>query len=106
MSAFMALADPTRLRIFELIAGGEKSVSDIVAHFNFKAPTISQHLRTLKEARLVRVRAEGQRRYYAVDQTGLKEIEVWLSRMSKEWNSHLDALETVLAEQQRNTREQ
>jgi DNA-binding transcriptional ArsR family regulator len=101
MSAFMALADPTRLQIFELIAAGEKSAGDIVAHFSFKAPTISQHLRTLKEAKLVRVRAEGQRRYYTVDQTGLQEIEAWLSRVSKEWNGHLDALESVLAEEQR-----
>lgn len=101
----MALADPTRLQIFELIAQGEKSVGDIVAHFNFKAPTISQHLRTLKEAKLVSVRAEGQRRYYAVDHTGLKNIEAWLSRVSKEWTGHLDALELVLAEEQRKTKE-
>jgi DNA-binding transcriptional ArsR family regulator len=103
MNAFMALADPTRLQIFELIAKGEKSAGDIVAHFRFKAPTISQHLRTLKEAKLVRVRAEGQRRYYAVDKTGLKEIETWLSQVSKEWNGYLDELELVLAEEQNKT---
>lgn len=102
----MALADPTRLEIFELIAKGEKSVGDIVAHFNFKAPTISQHLRTLKEAKLVRVRAEGQRRYYAVDSTGLQEIKAWLSHIAREWNGHLDALEAVLAEEKRNNKEQ
>jgi DNA-binding transcriptional ArsR family regulator len=105
MNAFMALADPTRLKIFELIAKGEKSAGDIVAQFSFKAPTISQHLRTLKDAKLVRVRAEGQRRYYSVDHTGLEEIQVWLSRVSKEWNSYLDALELVLAEEQRNNEE-
>ena len=102
MNAFTALADPTRLQIFELIAKGEKSAGDIVAHFTFKAPTISQHLRTLKEAKLVRVRAEGQHRYYAVDKTGLKEIQAWLSQVSKEWNGYLDALELVLAEEQNN----
>lgn len=96
----MALADPTRLRIFELIAQGEKSVGDIVAHFDFKAPTISQHLRVLKDAKLVHVRAEGQRRYYAIDHTGLKGIEMWLSRVTKEWNGHLDALESALAKGQ------
>lgn len=101
----MALADPTRLQIFELIAQGETSVGDIVAHFSFKAPTISQHLRTLKEAKLVRVRAQGQHRYYAVDHAGLKEIETWLSHVSKEWNGHLDALELVLAKEQRNIKE-
>jgi DNA-binding transcriptional ArsR family regulator len=102
MNAFTALADPTRLQIFELIAKGEKSAGDIVAHFAFKAPTISQHLRTLKEAKLVRVRAEGQRRYYAVDETGLKEIQAWLSQVSKEWNGYLDTLELVLAEEEQN----
>lgn len=101
----MALADPTRLQIFELIAKGEKSAGDIVAHFSFKAPTISQHLRILKDAKLVRVRAEGQRRYYAVDNTGLNEIQAWLAHISKEWNGHLDALESVLAEEQRKTKE-
>src|SRR5690349_6041151 len=100
MSAFMALADPTRLQIFELIAKGEKSAGDIVAHFTFKAPTISQHLRVLKEARLVRVRAEGQHRFYSVDTVGLQEIQTWLSGISKEWNGHLDALEVALAEEQ------
>ena len=101
----MALADPTRLQIFELIAKGEISAGDIVAHFTFKAPTISQHLRILKEAKLVRVRAEGQRRYYAVDNTGLREMQAWLSQVSREWNGRLDALELVLAEEQRNTKE-
>ncbi len=100
MNTFMALADPTRLQIFELVTKGERSVGDIVAHFSFKAPTISQHLRTLRDAKLLRVRAEGQRRYYAVDDTGLKKIESWLSSVSKEWNGHLDALEVVLAEEQ------
>ena len=101
----MALADPTRLQIFELIAKGEISAGDIVAHFRFKAPTISQHLRILKDAKLVRVRAEGQRRYYAVDTTGLREMQAWLSQVSREWNGRLDALELVLAEEQRNTKE-
>lgn len=103
MNVFTALADPTRLQIFELITEGEKSAGDIVAHFNFKAPTISQHLRTLKDAKLVTVRPDGQRRYYAVDNAGLDELQTWLSHVSKEWNGHLDALETVLAEQKRNT---
>jgi DNA-binding transcriptional ArsR family regulator len=105
MNAFMALADPTRLQIFELIAKGETSVGDIVAHFSFKAPTISQHLRVLKEPKLVHVRAERQRRYYAVDNIGLNEIQAWLSHVSREWNSHLDALESVLAEEKRNNKE-
>jgi DNA-binding transcriptional ArsR family regulator len=104
MHAFVALSDPTRLKIFELIAQGEKSAGDIVGHFSFKAPTISQHLRVLREAKLVRVRAEQQRRLYTVDQTGLQEIEVWLGHMRKQWSARLDTLEQVLQEEKYNHR--
>jgi DNA-binding transcriptional ArsR family regulator len=96
MNVFAALADPTRLRIFELIAGGEKTVGEIVGEFSFKPPTISQHLQVLKQAKLVSVRAEGQKRIYAVDETGLKEIETWMQKQKTHWNQKLDALERHL----------
>ncbi|MCL4258933.1 MAG: winged helix-turn-helix domain-containing protein [Anaerolineales bacterium] len=99
MNAFVALADPTRLRIFELIAQGEKSVGEIVSRFSFKAPTISQHLKVLKQANLVQVRAEGQKRYYAVNQVELEHMQAWLNKMRKQWNTHLDALEQVLKDE-------
>jgi DNA-binding transcriptional ArsR family regulator len=93
---FAALADPTRLRIFELIAQGEKTVGEIVGQFSFKPPTISQHLQVLKQARLVRVRAEAQKRIYTVDETGLKELETWLEQQRIHWNQKLDDLERHL----------
>ena len=96
MQIFAALADPTRLRIFELIARGEKTVGEIVDEFSFKPPTISQHLQVLKQAKLVSVRAEGQKRIYAVDETGLKEIEAWTQKQKTHWNQKLDALERHL----------
>ena len=105
MNPFIALADPTRLKMFELIAQGEKSVGEIVQQFTFKAPTISQHLRVLKQAKLVHVRAEGQKRLYTVDQTGLQEMQLWLTRMQREWNGHLDALEHVLQKKKHNRKE-
>ncbi|HKX24397.1 MAG TPA: metalloregulator ArsR/SmtB family transcription factor [Candidatus Saccharimonadales bacterium] len=105
MNPFIALADPTRLKIFELIAQGERSVGEIARQFTFKAPTISQHLRILKQAKLVHVRAEAQKRLYTVDQTGLQEMQLWLARMQREWNSHLDALEHALQENKRNQKE-
>ncbi len=100
MNTFAALADPTRLRIFELIAQGEKSVNEIVKHFSFTPPTISQHLKVLRQAHLVLVRSEGQRRYYAVDQQGFKELEAWIQQMSGHWNTHLDDLEDLLRDEQ------
>jgi DNA-binding transcriptional ArsR family regulator len=96
MQIVAALADPTRLRIFELIARGEKTVGEIVDEFSFKPPTISQHLQVLKQAKLVSVRAEGQKRIYAVDETGLKEIEAWTQKQKTHWNQKLDALERHL----------
>jgi DNA-binding transcriptional ArsR family regulator len=96
VNVFAALADPTRLRIFELIAEGEKTVGEIVDEFSFKPPTISQHLQVLKQARLVSVRAEGQKRIYTVDETGLKEIEAWMQQQKTHWNQKLDALERHL----------
>jgi DNA-binding transcriptional ArsR family regulator len=96
MQIFAALADPTRLRIFELIAQGEKTVGEIVNQFSFKPPTISQHLQVLKQARLVRVRAEAQKRIYTVDETGLKELETWLNQQRIHWNQKLDDLERHL----------
>ena len=102
MNVFAALADPTRLRIFELIASGEKTVGEIVDQFSFKPPTISQHLQVLKQAKLVRVRAEGQKRIYTVDETGLKEIETWMQQQKMHWNQKLDSLERHLERPKQN----
>jgi DNA-binding transcriptional ArsR family regulator len=96
MEIFAALADPTRLRIFELIAEGEKTVGEIVRQFSFKPPTISQHLQVLKQAKLVTVRAEAQKRIYAVDETGLRELEAWVNQQRIHWNKKLDSLERHL----------
>jgi DNA-binding transcriptional ArsR family regulator len=104
MEIFAALADPTRLRIFELIAEGEKTVGEIVRKFSFKPPTISQHLQVLKQAKLVSVRAEGQKRIYAVDDAGLKELETWLNQQRVHWNQKLDALENHLDKKAKKTK--
>jgi DNA-binding transcriptional ArsR family regulator len=96
VNVFAALADPTRLRIFELIVRGEKTVGEIVDEFSFKPPTISQHLQVLKQAKLVSVRAEGQRRIYTVDEVGIRELETWLNQQRSHWNQKLDALERHL----------
>lgn len=104
MNPFVALADPTRRQIFEIIARGETSAGDIVRQFTFKAPTISQHLKVLRQAGLVQVRAAGQRRMYAVDAQGLERMQLWLDRMRAQWGGHLDALERVLDEEQQLSR--
>jgi DNA-binding transcriptional ArsR family regulator len=96
MNTFAALADPTRCKIFELIAEGEKSVGEIVSQFPYTPPTISQHLQVLRDAKLVRMRAVKQRHIYTVNQDGLKELEEWVERQRKHWTDRLDALEDHL----------
>jgi DNA-binding transcriptional ArsR family regulator len=96
MDTFAALADPTRRRIVELLGRGERSAGEIVDEFDVSAPAISQHLRALRDAGLVQVRADAQRRIYALDPAGLAEIDAWLESVRRFWSRSLDALEREL----------
>jgi len=95
-SSFAALADPTRQRIVEMLAAGALSSGEIAGRFKLSPPAISQHLKTLKEARLVSVRRDRQRRIYSLDPEGVTEVAQWVERIRAFWNPRLDALETVL----------
>jgi DNA-binding transcriptional ArsR family regulator len=97
-TALSALADPTRQRIVEMLASGALSSGEIAGRFTLSAPAISQHLKTLKAARLVSVRAEKQRRIYQLDAVGIDELSAWVERIRNFWNPRLDALETALRE--------
>lgn len=97
MEPFTALADPTRRRIVEMLATGERAAGDIVDEFDVSPPAISQHLKTLREAGLVQVRAEAQRRIYALDPKGFAALEAWLAQVRRYWGPKLDALERALA---------
>lgn len=96
MDAFQAIADPTRRAILGRLASGERSAGEIGADFPISAPAVSQHLRALREAGLVRVRGEGQRRIYALERRGFKPLEDWLSHTRQFWEARLDALESAL----------
>jgi DNA-binding transcriptional ArsR family regulator len=96
MQALSVLADPTRRRIVEMLAHGAMSSGDIAGHFDVTAPAISQHLKVLREAKLVRVRAEAQKRFYELDPTGVNELTEWISRIRGFWSRKLDALEEEL----------
>jgi DNA-binding transcriptional ArsR family regulator len=96
MLAFTALADPTRRQIVEMLADGERSAGDIARHFEVSGPAISQHLKVLRQAHLVRVRADAQRRIYALDAAGIGEIDAWLGTIRRFWSGRLDALEREL----------
>jgi DNA-binding transcriptional ArsR family regulator len=96
VETFTALADPKRRRIVELLATGEMAAGDINKHFRVSGPAISQHLKVLRDAHLVRVRVDAQRRVYSLDPKGLDELEEWLTAIRKFWSGRLDALERAL----------
>ena len=96
MDSLAALADPTRRQIVELLVRGERASGEIADSFAISAPAVSQHLKVLREARLVRVRVEAQRRVYTLDAAGLNEIDAWLGRVRSFWSGRLDSLEREL----------
>jgi DNA-binding transcriptional ArsR family regulator len=97
MSALQALADPTRQRIVEMLAAGALSSGEIAGRFALSPPAISQHLKTLKTAKLVSVRTDKQKRIYSLDPEGVGEVSDWVARIQAFWNPRLDALEAALA---------
>lgn len=96
MSALQALSDPTRQRIVEMLSAGALSSGEIAGRFDLSAPAISQHLKTLKTARLVTVRTDRQKRIYSLDPEGIGEVSDWVARITAFWNPRLDALEAAL----------
>ena len=99
MDRFAALAEPNRRRIVELLGAGPLPAGALAAHFALSAPAVSQHLKTLREAGLVRVEVDGQRRIYSLDVEGLAEVEAWLVRARGFWGGRLDALEAALKQE-------
>jgi DNA-binding transcriptional ArsR family regulator len=104
MDALGALGEPTRRRIVELLGRGELAAGEIADRFETSAPAISQHLKALRDARLVQVRVDAQRRIYALDPAGFEEIDAWLARVRRFWIPRLDALERELRKPKRNKR--
>jgi DNA-binding transcriptional ArsR family regulator len=97
-STWMALADPQRRRIVELLREQPRAVNDLVSATGLTQPGTSKHLRVLREAGLVRVHPEAQRRVYALEPGPLNALDVWLAPYRRLWNDSLDALEAHLKE--------
>jgi len=95
VNALEALADPTRRRIVELLAEEERSAGEIASHFPTSRPGVSRHLRVLRDAGLVHVREQGQRRLYSLEPEPLAELQAWLE-------NRLDALDTEIRRRRRN----
>lgn len=97
MDTFTAVSEPTRRAIIELVARkGAMSTSDIGEHFSSSLPAISQHLKVLREAGMLTVTKDGQRRLYELDIEGMYKIEMWTHKYIKMWQERFDRLEALL----------
>ena len=94
---FYALGEPTRREIIEVLAeSGQLSATDICDKFPVSHPAISQHLKVLREARLVRVEKQAQRRLYQINPETMLELEKWAKQVTQLWSDRFDALDQVL----------
>jgi DNA-binding transcriptional ArsR family regulator len=95
-TTFDVIAEPTRRQILDLLRERPRPVNELVDLLGLSQPGVSKHLRVLRQANLVRVRADAQRRWYEVDPQPLTEIELWLAPYRDLWAARLDALEQHL----------
>ena len=98
MTAYAALAEPHRRQILDLLRGGERSAGSLVDRLELSQPGVSKHLKVLREAGLVAVRADGRQRMYALAPQPLAEVDAWLEPYRVFWSGRLDALERHLEE--------
>jgi DNA-binding transcriptional ArsR family regulator len=98
---FNAIAEPRRRAILDLLAGGERPVSDVVRELRLAQPQVSKHLRVLREVGAVDVRDDGRRRLYRVNARALKPIHDWVKSYERLWAERFDELDAVLGDLKR-----
>jgi len=98
LETFRALAEPSRFQIVELLLDGPRAVGDLVDRLGVAQPQVSKHLRVLSEAGLVDVRVDAQRRIYALRPAPLQELEAWVERYRRIWESNFQRLDALLDE--------
>jgi DNA-binding transcriptional ArsR family regulator len=103
-SAFAILAEPNRRAILKLLVSSEQSVGEIERRLRMPQPTVSKHLRVLRDAGFVESTVDAQRRLYRLKPEPLQEIDAWLAPFRRFWSKHLDALERHLDRKARRTR--
>jgi DNA-binding transcriptional ArsR family regulator len=105
-NVFAALADPTRRRIMERLSGhGERRVTALAKPFRISLPAVSRHLHVLERARLIQRRRQGRTHLIRTRIAGLKEAQRWLMRCALQWDSRFDAIDALLAEDERKGKE-
>jgi DNA-binding transcriptional ArsR family regulator len=95
-STFSIIAEPSRRAILSLLASAERSVGDIEAQLRLPQPSVSKHLRVLREAGFVESRVDAQRRLYRIRPEPLMQVDAWLAPFRRYWSAHVDALERHL----------
>lgn len=95
---FNAVAEPRRREILDLLAGGERSVSELVRPLRMSQPLVSKHLRVLREVGAVEVREDGRQRLYRLNGPALKPIYDWVKRYELSWSERFGRLDAVLDE--------
>jgi len=95
-SAFEIVAEPNRRAILTLLVSSERSVGEIENRLRMSQPTVSKHLRVLREAGFVDSTVDAQRRLYRLKPQRLQELDDWLAQFRRLWSTHLDALERHL----------
>ena len=92
-SVFEVIAEPNRRAILNLLVSSEQSVGEIERELGMTQPTVSKHLRVLREAGFVESTVDAQRRLYRLRPEPLQEVDAWLAPFRRFWSAHLDALE-------------
>jgi DNA-binding transcriptional ArsR family regulator len=95
-SAFSILAEPNRRAILSMLASSEQSVGELMDRLRLPQPSVSKHLKVLREGGFVESRVEAQRRVYRINPEPLREVDAWLAPFRRYWSRHLDALEKHL----------
>jgi DNA-binding transcriptional ArsR family regulator len=95
-SVFEVIAEPNRRAILGLLVASEQSVGEIERQLQMTQPTVSKHLRVLREAGFVESTVDAQRRLYRLRPEPLQEVDMWLTQFRRFWSAHLDALERHL----------
>ena len=95
-SVFEIVAEPNRRAILSLLGSSEQSVGDIERQLRMSQPTVSKHLRVLRDAGFVESTVDAQRRLYRLKPERLRELDAWLAQFRRFWSAHIDALERHL----------
>jgi DNA-binding transcriptional ArsR family regulator len=103
-SVLAVIAEPTRRRILDAVRDGERSVGELVDEVGMHQPGVSRHLKVLRDAGLVEVRSDAQRRLYRLRAEPLRELDAWLEPYRAQWAGRLDALERHLGDRARSAR--